>query len=258
MSQLDEALDLFKQQFKGKPKITALATAILAQFDEIETANQDLLNKLQLSTGADAVLDALGVIVGQPRNGASDTDYKRMLGARIAANRSTGKIDDIIRVARAIVNDATVTLNISYLSSAVLVRTGETMLSAATAKLLLDFLQITVIAGVRVLVQHNASSDATSFQFAKSAHVTVAVGIAATSITVGDASMLPASGSVYIDYGAVVQELISYTNRTATQLLGVTGVASAHAVGAAIQTNIGKGWDNNTGTVGGAFASVIG
>lgn len=64
-------------------------------------------NPLARGVGGD-LLDKLGKIVGQPRNGMVDTDYLVLITARIAANRSDGRRESLIRLAKLLVPGATV------------------------------------------------------------------------------------------------------------------------------------------------------
>jgi hypothetical protein len=57
---------------------------------------------LDLDQAQGVWLDFLGNFVGELRAGANDADYRTFLQARIIANRSQGRIEDLIAVARKI------------------------------------------------------------------------------------------------------------------------------------------------------------
>lgn len=73
--------------------------------DLIGTQIQDIENKVRvlyfrysIDHSSGATLDNIGVIVGQPRKGMSDENYRRFIKAKIGLNSSEGNIDHIIKV----------------------------------------------------------------------------------------------------------------------------------------------------------------
>lgn len=85
-------------QFAIKTKIVALLKAMLGPCNDIETALQALLIQRTIDTAVGAQLDIIGRIVGQPRLGLSDTDYRRYCKVKIKAENSGGVIEDLISV----------------------------------------------------------------------------------------------------------------------------------------------------------------
>jgi len=105
ISQRDDAhvakgLALLTEQFKGKPVIEALLSAPLGRVQRLEDEIWVALWGWVLDYAEGQQLDDLGVIVGQPREGRSDEDYKFAIRVRIRVNRSQGKAEDVIQVAR--------------------------------------------------------------------------------------------------------------------------------------------------------------
>jgi hypothetical protein len=102
LEHIAQGLDRLIQQYKGKPRIEELLRIYLTQIQELETALSDLHTERTVDTAIGTFLDRIGKIVGQERQGLSDTDYRLFIKGRIAANRSSGEVPDFIRVVRAI------------------------------------------------------------------------------------------------------------------------------------------------------------
>lgn len=103
--------------FKDKPRIASLIKSYLAQVQELEDAAYSvwLLGQLQRIisgevTPTDNIMDVLGRIVGQQREGFDNINFAILISARIASNRSRGKHADMIRVTKRLVPDAVVSV----------------------------------------------------------------------------------------------------------------------------------------------------
>lgn len=99
-SHVAEGIALLYRQFASKPLFTALVSSYLKQVQEIEDALWNALTKTTLDTATAAQLDQIGAVLVWPRGSLSDTDYRAILRALIAARRSRGFPEDIITVAR--------------------------------------------------------------------------------------------------------------------------------------------------------------
>jgi len=86
-------------------RITQFLLALINPIQAVEEGFQDLLTERAIDTAFGAQLDQLGVIVNQPRDGLSDDDYRRFIRARVAANRSSGVTEQLIRIAQLLVGD---------------------------------------------------------------------------------------------------------------------------------------------------------
>lgn len=84
-----------------KDDITALLRAYLAEIQVLEDAMCSLPVEFFLRYASGAQLDILGRIVGQPRGQFKDPAYRAMIGGRIAANRSSGTGEHVIRAIKA-------------------------------------------------------------------------------------------------------------------------------------------------------------
>lgn len=114
----EEMLSRLPSQFRDKPRIAAILFALAEQL----AGNEDDLWRvleggyIDNATGHD--LDVLGQIVGQPRNGQLDDEYRRFIRARIKTNRSDGKIEQLLTIALLVLGGtATVELREYYPSA---------------------------------------------------------------------------------------------------------------------------------------------
>ena len=92
------ALALLPSQFAGATKLRALITAFADAAQDIEDDTWACIEDRMLDTAEGAQLDQYGRVLGQPRDGLADEDYRALLGVRILANRSNGQADVILRV----------------------------------------------------------------------------------------------------------------------------------------------------------------
>lgn len=85
-------------QYKGRPRIEGLLTAVTRPFDELEGAAWDVILKRRLGVATAEQLDVLGRVVGEPRKGRSDAEYEAVLRLVIRARRSNGRSEDVLAV----------------------------------------------------------------------------------------------------------------------------------------------------------------
>lgn len=91
--------------FQDKPRIVALLSSYLAEVQELRDATYQVwvLRQLQRIIAGTVVptndiMNKLGKLVGQPREGFDNVNYAILISARIRANKSTGRTADIIAV----------------------------------------------------------------------------------------------------------------------------------------------------------------
>jgi len=102
---IQQGLDLLKEQFKGKEKIEAFISAFLNQIQLIEDTLEQLLNDRTIDLSSGENLDLIGRIVGQPREGRTDANYRPWIKARILINKSSGTAEEIYEALRLILID---------------------------------------------------------------------------------------------------------------------------------------------------------
>ena len=102
-----EALTRFTEQFRGKPNLTKLVAAFAARTQGVEDIVWEVYNARQFENAEDARLDDIGAIVGQPRDGRDDAEYRQWIAARLVINRANGTADDTLHVLELIIPDYT-------------------------------------------------------------------------------------------------------------------------------------------------------
>lgn len=87
--------------FTTQPAIRAWLAVCLQPWQDLEDAAFQVLTMRFLATATtyslpatNVAFDTIGALVGQPRSGLSDSDYKSIIYLRIAVNRSTGRTTD--------------------------------------------------------------------------------------------------------------------------------------------------------------------
>jgi len=106
--QVAEGLATLIQQYRNKPKIAAFLTAYLEQIQDLENVYFDLIIERTIDNAVGVQLDGLGAIVGEDREGRSDTDFRLWIRARIQANRSNGYVNELIAITLLVTTDNTV------------------------------------------------------------------------------------------------------------------------------------------------------
>lgn len=99
---VDDALERFITQYKGKPRLSALLSAWVKQVQSAEDVCYQLATLLLLDSAVGDQLDKLGLLVGEERQGRGDELFRVYVKARIRANRSLGTANDILAVMIAI------------------------------------------------------------------------------------------------------------------------------------------------------------
>jgi hypothetical protein len=79
------------EQYKNKPRIEAFLGAFLTEMQRLEDLTVQVLVGRSVFTSEGVQLDALGVIVAQPRSALLDEEYRLFLFGKIFANKSKGK-----------------------------------------------------------------------------------------------------------------------------------------------------------------------
>lgn len=80
------------------PRVEAWLFSAGAQLTQIEAELGELIRMRHLDLASGVWLDLLGEIVGEPRKGRLDADYRRYIRIRILVNRSKGKLGDFYAI----------------------------------------------------------------------------------------------------------------------------------------------------------------
>lgn len=93
------ARDNMLSQFNiDETQLTAFFDTLAAEVQEVEDAIVQARFDATLSRAAGVHLDTWGEIVGEPRNGLLDPDYRRFITARILTNNSEGEIWRLVKI----------------------------------------------------------------------------------------------------------------------------------------------------------------
>jgi hypothetical protein len=95
-SHYQEMLDGLVSMFSDAENLQKLLDIVAQQIQDTEQTIFDLWFECLLSNSNGAQLDQYGRIVGQPRMGLSDADYRKTINVRIQVNRGKGEVTRLI------------------------------------------------------------------------------------------------------------------------------------------------------------------
>ncbi len=93
-----EATKRIIEQFKNKPRIKQLLEIYTKQVQEAEAATFPLLLLKSIEDQEGAQLDLIGEVIGEPRQGKNDTDYRLAIYIQIGQNSSEGEPERVIQI----------------------------------------------------------------------------------------------------------------------------------------------------------------
>lgn len=149
---LVEGLGRMLEQFKGKPRFTAIITAYMNEVQAAEDALWEiyisrLLQDLLVNGSDDTdLINKLGALVGQNREGFDNATYIRLIAARIKTNRSDGKRETMIAIASILVPETVIEAR-EYVGAIVITAHGPVVVPSYV--IAFEFLARAVIGGVR-------------------------------------------------------------------------------------------------------------
>ena len=144
--------------------VEKLLLILISQFQDLENALIQLLNYRSIDTATGVQLDTIGKIVGQERNGLDDETYRRYCRARIAANRSSGTTNELIKVIGLIVYDDTAVITLTQEGTATArLLIDDLPITDALAAIVFNFVNAARAAGVRIVVEWTSSPFVDTF-----------------------------------------------------------------------------------------------
>lgn len=130
--------------------------ALLTPAPTIEAALRQALTRLDVNTATGVHLENVGKKVGRPRSGITDDEeYRRYVRAQISANKSDGIVNDVIKVARAVVPEAETILVQNVGAAASILRVEGVALPETAERPLVELVLAATSAGVRRLVGYS-------------------------------------------------------------------------------------------------------
>ena len=160
------ALSNLLSQFDESPNLRALLALLIKPFQDIENDACALAADALLSNAAGALLDRYGEIVGYPRNGLSDDQYRGALLIVVGARNASGTVEAIITYVALLLGLAAsgdVWLTLQPPASYLLQINTTSPLDAAQVALLTDALEELTAAGVGYDVVEAASATPKTF-----------------------------------------------------------------------------------------------
>lgn len=85
-------------QWQDKPRLRSFVRALGRGTQALESEVFALITGRTIDTAFGAALDQWGELVGEPRGGLNDDEYRLMIEIRIFANRCRGTTDDLIYI----------------------------------------------------------------------------------------------------------------------------------------------------------------
>ena len=164
LNHVDEAIAHLLQQFKGLTNWPKVLTAFVEQIQDLENMFEDLISIPDLDTSTGEQLDVLGRIVGEARQGRSDSDYLIGLRGRILVNKSEGTPVDIIELLTVISDGSSVEL-IEYFPAAYTARLNTAVASEDEAARFAVLLRAATVAGVGTQLLYAGDVESTRFKF---------------------------------------------------------------------------------------------
>lgn len=100
LDHIDQGVNRLTSVFSESEKLKIFLTAFLKQMEEVEESLIQLSKQKDLETVTGVWLDYIGYIIGQPRAGQEDEEYRQSLQLKVAINKSDGTppvVYDIVR-----------------------------------------------------------------------------------------------------------------------------------------------------------------
>jgi hypothetical protein len=91
-------LNRLLNQFQALPGWTAILTAVLEQFDDLEDSSTQLGLLSAIDQNVGLQLDNIGALIGEARQGFDDVVYRLHLKARVFLNKGSGTAPEILRM----------------------------------------------------------------------------------------------------------------------------------------------------------------
>lgn len=152
------------EQFKNRSRIRAMIEAFVGQVADLEDALEELRTGRSLDQAQGAQLDGLGTIIGLPRGGMDDEQYRARLRVQIRLLYGEGTPEDILGAVSLATGGAALRLHESQPAELRLV--VEDGIPPEVARLVVFLVRTMKPAGVRAWLESGEEPAATSFCFA--------------------------------------------------------------------------------------------
>lgn len=159
-----EALTRLPEFYKGKTKYAALLEVYSTQMQEAQAVLLTLLALTSITDSEGAQLDGIGTIVGEPRHGRDDAAYRLALRTRILINTSSGTIEELLAIVRAVLGDGPILqlVELGNASMNLVIDGAEDEDSVTSAAI---FLKTSRGAAIGTTIEYSLTDDAHTFTF---------------------------------------------------------------------------------------------
>lgn len=146
---VQDSLNRFLQQYKGKQFINGFMTALVNQVQDLENAIYPLDSQRQIFNAVGEQLDGIGEIVGIKRNGLSDALYLLFLYGKIGENFSDSTIPALLTIIQNLFRAQTLIFSEVY-PAGISVQVLGTGLDPSLYSLAIGLVQNSVGAGIKL------------------------------------------------------------------------------------------------------------
>jgi hypothetical protein len=159
------ALERLLLQYRDSPNIQALVQLQASAIQQLEDAAMDFFSKVALPTATGIVLDRLGAIVGQQREGRDDATYRTWIEARIKLNTGSGTFPEIVALFEPLVPLGTALIAQEAFPAAFTFTISNVVITATLASQLVQILRLARAGGVRAILYWQESASGALFRF---------------------------------------------------------------------------------------------
>lgn len=154
---------LFTKILSESPRLGNLLCGYVSSLQDLESSIWDMIDQLDPAQASGHWLDIRGAIVNQPRNGASDADYRTFIEAKTLALLSSGTMDELIGIIRALVPTASNIDAVEYNPhNLVLKLEDQTLLDP---EVMFDLLNAARAQGRHLTFQYRPQPEAATFRY---------------------------------------------------------------------------------------------
>lgn len=100
----ERAEDLLLEQYRYSDNLKKILKIESLRMQEIQYALRDIVLFRALALAFGAMLDGMGEVVGENREGRTDDEYRLAIRVRIFLNSSSGQIEELISLCRSLTN----------------------------------------------------------------------------------------------------------------------------------------------------------
>lgn len=258
----EQALARLVEQFKHKESIRKFFAPFVTQTQALEDASFQLFTLRNIDSSEGVNLDIIGKIVGERRQGVSDPIYRLRIRARIRANLSSGTVENIYSVFRALFGPSP-PVGLQYLwqdtfPAGFIITLANIVIDPTELPVFVQFLKDSRGGGIEAHLVTQPTPDDDAFTLAICTMLTVDVLAGVTSLPVIDTEEFTDTGMLLLDQTLADEELVPYTGRTVNSFTGlITTKPHLENSSVALVPSPGKGFGDDTNPVtGGALVSV--